>query len=107
MLFSVRDIDTLRLVCWGQYVMPDRLLSVISKTELQNLITDIKLISYGAAYQCSRFPVHLLSCDDTGAIQRYRDNRHLCFLFQCRKSTNDFPKISTRFPYEFQKVFVY
>ena len=73
MLFSVRDIDTLRLVCWGQYVMPDRLLSVISKTELQNLITDIKLISYGAAYQCSRFPVHLLSCDDTGAIQRCRD----------------------------------
>ena len=39
MLFSVRDIDTLRLVCWGQYVMPDRLLSVISETELQNLIS--------------------------------------------------------------------
>ena len=39
MLFSVRDIDALRLVCWGQYIMPERLLSVIGETELQNLIS--------------------------------------------------------------------
>ena len=31
--------------------------------------TDAKLISYGGAYQCLRLPVHLLSCDDTGAVQ--------------------------------------
>ena len=28
-----------------------------------------KLISYGGAYQCLQLPVHLLSCDDTGAVQ--------------------------------------
>lgn len=31
--------------------------------------TDAKLISYGGAYQCLHLPVHLLSCDDTGAVQ--------------------------------------
>lgn len=31
--------------------------------------TDTKLISYGGAYQCLQLPVHLLSCDDTGAVQ--------------------------------------
>ena len=31
--------------------------------------TDAKLISYGGAYQCLQLPVHLLSCDDTGAVQ--------------------------------------
>lgn len=31
--------------------------------------TDTKLITYGAAYRCLQFPVHLLSCDDTGAVQ--------------------------------------
>ncbi len=31
--------------------------------------TDAKLISYGGAYQCLQLPIHLLSCDDTGAVQ--------------------------------------
>ena len=39
-------------------------------TELESdTQTDTKLISYGGAYQCLQLPVHLLSCDDTGAIQ--------------------------------------
>ena len=31
--------------------------------------TEAKLISYGGAYRCLQLPVHLLSCDDTGAVQ--------------------------------------
>ena len=39
-------------------------------TELEaDIQTDTKLISYGGAYQCLQLPVHLLSCDDTGAVQ--------------------------------------
>lgn len=38
MLFSERDIAALRLLCWCQYVQPERLLRVITKTELQNLV---------------------------------------------------------------------
>lgn len=39
-------------------------------TELEaDTQTDAKLISYGGAYQCLQMPVHLLSCDDTGAVQ--------------------------------------
>lgn len=30
---------------------------------------DTKLITYGNAYRCLQLPVHLLSCDDTGAVQ--------------------------------------
>lgn len=39
-------------------------------TELEaDTQTDTKLISYGGAYRCLHLPVHLLSCDDTGAVQ--------------------------------------
>lgn len=39
-------------------------------TELESdTQSDAKLISYGGAYQCLQLPVHLLSCDDTGAVQ--------------------------------------
>ena len=39
-------------------------------TELEaNAQTDSKLISYGGAYRCVQLPIHLLSCDDTGAVQ--------------------------------------
>lgn len=31
--------------------------------------TDTKLIGYGGAYHCLHLPVHLLSCDSTGAVQ--------------------------------------
>lgn len=31
--------------------------------------TDSKLISYGGVYQCLQIPIHLLSCDKTGAVQ--------------------------------------
>lgn len=30
---------------------------------------DAKLLSYGGVYRCLQLPVHLLSCDDTGAVQ--------------------------------------
>jgi hypothetical protein len=31
--------------------------------------TDSKLISYGGGYRCLQLPIHLLSCDNTGAVQ--------------------------------------
>lgn len=34
-----------------------------------NSQSDTRLISYGGAYRCLQLPVHLLSCDDTGAVQ--------------------------------------
>lgn len=39
MLFSERDIDALRFVCWCQYVMPERLFRIVTKAEAQNLIS--------------------------------------------------------------------
>ncbi|WP_300820421.1 hypothetical protein [uncultured Oscillibacter sp.] len=42
---------------------------ILAELEASEPRTDTKLISYGAAYQCLQFPVHLLSCDDTGAVQ--------------------------------------
>ena len=39
-------------------------------TELEtDTRTDSKLISYGGSYRCLQLPIHLLSCDDTGAVQ--------------------------------------
>lgn len=39
-------------------------------TELEaDTQTDTKLISYGGVYRCLQLPVHLLSCDNTGAVQ--------------------------------------
>lgn len=40
-------------------------------TELENSqsVADAKLQSYGNAYQSTVLPIHLLSCDDTGALQ--------------------------------------
>lgn len=35
----------------------------------QTAKSDTKLISYGDAYRCLQQPVHLLSCDSTGAVQ--------------------------------------
>jgi len=42
---------------------------ILAELEASDPRADTKLISYGAAYQCLQFPVHLLSCDDTGAVQ--------------------------------------
>lgn len=53
MLFSKRDIDALRLLCWCQYMCPEDLSKLLSEEERNNL----------------HLPVHLLSCDDTGAVQ--------------------------------------
>ena len=39
MLFSERDIDVLRLVCWCQYIQPEHLAGIVTETEIQNLIT--------------------------------------------------------------------
>lgn len=41
---------------------------ILSELE-QSSKTDTKLILYGDAYRCLQLPVHLLSCDDTGAVQ--------------------------------------
>lgn len=42
---------------------------ILTELEIPEPRTDAKLISYGAAYRCLQFPVHLLSCDGTGAVQ--------------------------------------
>ncbi len=42
--------------------------SVLTELE-QTTRADSKLISYGDAYRCLQQPVHLLACDDTGAVQ--------------------------------------
>ena len=42
--------------------------NILSELET-DIQTDAKLISYGGAYRCLQLPVHLLSCDDTGAVQ--------------------------------------
>lgn len=42
---------------------------ILAELEASEPRTDTKLISYGAAYQCLQFPVHLLSCDAAGAAQ--------------------------------------
>ncbi len=43
--------------------------NILTELEASEPRTDTKLISYGAAYRCLQFPVHLLSCDGTGAVQ--------------------------------------
>ena len=42
---------------------------ILTELEIPEPRTDAKLISYGAAYRCLQFPVYLLSCDGTGAVQ--------------------------------------
>ena len=37
-LFSVRDVDVLRLLCWCQNILPDDLNSISTETERENLI---------------------------------------------------------------------
>lgn len=43
--------------------------SVLSELERPAERNDAKLLTYGGAYRCLQLPVHLLSCDDTGAVQ--------------------------------------
>ncbi len=42
---------------------------ILTELETSDPDTDSKLTSYGGAYRCLQLPVHLLSCDDTGAVQ--------------------------------------
>lgn len=42
---------------------------ILTELEASEPRTDTKLISYGAAHRCVQLPVHLLPCDDTGAVQ--------------------------------------
>lgn len=42
---------------------------ILAELEAPEPKADTKLISYGAAFRCLQLPVHLLSCDDTGAVQ--------------------------------------
>ncbi len=43
--------------------------SVLNELERSADRDDAKLLSYGGAYRCLQLPVHLLSCDSTGAVQ--------------------------------------
>lgn len=45
MVFSVREIEALRLLGWCQYIRPAQLLRVVSEAELSNLLA-MKLIKY-------------------------------------------------------------
>lgn len=42
---------------------------VLSELERPDGREDTKLLSYGSAYRCLQLPIHLLSCDSTGAVQ--------------------------------------
>lgn len=42
---------------------------ILTELEASEPRADTKLISYGAAHRCVQLPVHLLPCDDTGAVQ--------------------------------------
>ncbi len=42
---------------------------VLSELESMTAEPNAKRIYYGDAYRCVRLPIHLLSCDDTGAMQ--------------------------------------
>lgn len=42
---------------------------ILAELDTSEPKTDTKLITYGTAYRCLQLPVHLLSCDDTGAVQ--------------------------------------
>ena len=46
-IFSKRDVDALRIVCWCQYVLPRHLRGIVTDTELENLIR-IGFIKYHA-----------------------------------------------------------
>ena len=43
--------------------------SVLSELDRPMERKDTKLLTYGGAYRCLQLPVHLLSCDSTGAVQ--------------------------------------
>ena len=43
--------------------------SVLSELDRPMERKDTKLLTYGGAYRCLQLPVHLLSCDGTGAVQ--------------------------------------
>ena len=43
--------------------------SALTELERKSKVNEGRLISYGEAWQKTLFPVHLLSCDDTGAVQ--------------------------------------
>lgn len=43
--------------------------SVLAELERPAERSDAKLLTYGGAYRCLQLPVHLLSCDSTGAVQ--------------------------------------
>ena len=43
--------------------------SVLTELERPPDKEDAKLLSYGGVYHCLQLPVHLLSCDSTGAVQ--------------------------------------
>lgn len=38
MLFSVRDVDALRLLCWCQNILPEDLNRITTETERENLM---------------------------------------------------------------------
>ena len=62
--YTIRFRNTQRaFICAGKSYI-----DILAELE-QTSNADAKLISYGDAYRCLQLPVHLLSCDDTGAVQ--------------------------------------
>ena len=49
MLFSVRDVDVLRLLCWCQNIRPQDLNSISTKVERENLMALLDLVVSQAA----------------------------------------------------------
>lgn len=68
--------------------------------------TDKKLISYGDAYRVLRLPVHLLSCDETGAVQLQvmstPDYRRRCTTAALKSSYQPPPEDKTQWDAIFQ-----
>ena len=62
---TARFRDTQRLFIFAG----ENYASILEELESSVSKADGKLISYGDAYRCLHLPVHLLSCDDTGAVQ--------------------------------------
>ena len=102
MLFSVRDIDILRLLCWCQNIRPKDLKRIFSDTELQNLILlglikhharsgTLTLTSSGNAFlrvlYHGRIPDLTLSYHESAIQRRVRFSRLMLTAYQAGLDT--------------------
>lgn len=81
MLFSERDIDALRLLCWCQYVRPENLRTLLTETECENLIT-LKLVR-----QHEKSGALVLSKDGLSLLKAAYGDRAIPNLTQCYRLT--------------------